>query len=60
MADWPTFFQLPHFHYLPGFDEGNAVVASDGRWLAYESNESGQYQIYVRPFPAVDTGRWQV
>jgi len=42
------------------FDEGNAVVASDGRWLAYESNESGQYQIYVRPFPAVDTGRWQV
>jgi len=42
------------------FDEGNAVVAGDGKWLAYESNESGQYQIYVRPFPAVDTGRWQV
>jgi serine/threonine-protein kinase len=42
------------------FDEGNAVVAPDGRWLAYESNESGQFQIYVRPFPAIDTGRWQV
>jgi eukaryotic-like serine/threonine-protein kinase len=42
------------------FDEGNGVVAPDGRWLAYESNESGQYQIYVRPFPAVDSGRWQL
>jgi Xaa-Pro aminopeptidase len=26
VADWPTFFQLPHFHYLTGFDEGNAVL----------------------------------
>ena len=42
------------------FDEGNGVVAPDGRWLAYESNESGQYQIYVRPFPTVNAGRWQV
>ena len=32
----------------------------DGRWLAYEPNESGQFEIYVRPFPAVDQGRWQV
>jgi eukaryotic-like serine/threonine-protein kinase len=23
----------------------------DGRWLAYESNESGRYEVYVRPFP---------
>jgi eukaryotic-like serine/threonine-protein kinase len=42
------------------FDEGNGEVAPDGRWLAYESNESGQYQIYVRPFPTVNAGRWQV
>ena len=27
----------------------------DGRWLAYESNESGRFEIYVRPFPG--TGR---
>ena len=26
VADWPTFFQLPHFHYLTGFDESNAVL----------------------------------
>ncbi|MGH9256171.1 MAG: protein kinase domain-containing protein [Vicinamibacterales bacterium] len=42
------------------FNERNAEVSPDGRWLAYESNESGQFQIYVRPFPAVNGGRWQI
>ena len=33
----------------------------DGRWLAYQSNESGRYEIYVRPFPDVNAPlRWQV
>ena len=32
----------------------------DGRFLAYESNESGRQEVYVRPFPQVDSGRWQV
>lgn len=26
VSDWPPFFQLPHFHYLTGFDEANAVL----------------------------------
>jgi serine/threonine-protein kinase len=42
------------------FDERNGEVSLDGRWLAYESNDSGQAQIYVRPFPDVNRGRWQV
>jgi serine/threonine-protein kinase len=42
------------------FDEQNAEVSPDGRWLAYQSNESGEYEVYVRPFPQVDGGRWQV
>ena len=41
-------------------NERNAEVSPDGKWLAYESDESGQTEIYVRPFPAVQTGRWQV
>jgi serine/threonine-protein kinase len=32
----------------------------NGRYLAYQSNESGRDEIYVRPFPRVDSGRWQV
>jgi eukaryotic-like serine/threonine-protein kinase len=42
------------------FDELNAEVSPNGQWLAYESNESGPNEIYVRPFPNVDAGRWQV
>jgi serine/threonine-protein kinase len=42
------------------FNEFNAEVSPDGQWLAYESNESGRNEIYVRPFPKVDAGRHQV
>jgi serine/threonine-protein kinase len=42
------------------FGEANAQVSPDGRWLAYESDESGKLEVYVRPFPMVDAGRWQV
>ena len=35
-------------------------VSPDGRWIAYQSNESGRWAIYVRPFPNVDEGKWQV
>jgi serine/threonine-protein kinase len=42
------------------FRERNAEISPDGRWIAYQSDESGGFQVYVRPFPAVDNGRWQV
>jgi serine/threonine-protein kinase len=42
------------------FLEENADVSPDGHWLAYQSSESGSLQVYVRPFPNVDSGRWQV
>jgi hypothetical protein len=38
----------------------NGEISSDGRWFAYQSNESGQFQVYVRPFPNVDDGRVQI
>jgi Tol biopolymer transport system component len=44
----------------PDFDEVGPAISPDGRWLAYASNETGGYQVYVRPFPDVDAGRWQV
>ena len=43
-----------------GSNEANASVSPDGRWLAYQSNESGRWEIYVHPFPNVDDARWQV
>jgi Tol biopolymer transport system component len=40
--------------------EMSPAVSPDGRWLAYVSDESGRPEVYVRPFPAVATARWQV
>ena len=50
------------------FREGYAAASPDGRWVAYQSNESGRPEIYVRPFvppadrapAAVPDGQWQV
>jgi Tol biopolymer transport system component len=39
--------------------EGGPQFSPDGRWLAYASNESGQFQVYVRPFPSPDRS-WPV
>lgn len=37
------------------FDEVAPALSPDGRWLAYVSNRAGQANVYVRPFPEVDT-----
>jgi serine/threonine-protein kinase len=38
-----------------------AEVSPDGRWIAYDSDESGQFEVYVRPFPDAYRGsRWQI
>jgi eukaryotic-like serine/threonine-protein kinase len=42
------------------FAERNAAISPDGRWLAYEANPSGVNEVYVRPFPNVGDGQWQV
>ena len=41
------------------FDEGNPALSPDGQWIAYQSNESGQFEVVVRPFPNIEAGRWQ-
>jgi Tol biopolymer transport system component len=47
-----TFLQTP-------FVEQRARFSPDGRWLAYESNESGRFEVYVQPFPATGA-KWQI
>jgi Tol biopolymer transport system component len=42
----------------PAF-EGGPQFSPDGRWLAYASNESGQFQVYLRRYPGPE-GRWPV
>ncbi len=40
--------------------ELNVELSPDGHWVAYQSNESGQAEVYVRPFPNVEQGRWLI
>jgi serine/threonine-protein kinase len=39
-------------------DELNGVVSPDGRWLAYESDERGRFEVYIRPFAGGSDERW--
>ena len=41
------------------FNESEPAFSPDGRWLAYQSNETGRFEVYVRSFPGPG-GRWQV
>ena len=41
------------------FDERGPHFSPDGRWVSYHSNESGRYEVYVRPFPGPG-GQWQI
>jgi Tol biopolymer transport system component len=40
-------------------NENEPMFSPDGRWLAYQSNESGRPEVYVRPFPGPG-GKWEV
>jgi serine/threonine-protein kinase len=40
-------------------DELEPMFSPDGRWLAYQSNESGRPEVFVRPFPGPG-GKWQI
>ena len=41
------------------FKEYNAQFSPDGRWMAYTSDESGRFEVYVQPFPGPG-GKWQI
>jgi serine/threonine-protein kinase len=47
------FLRTPH-------DETGPLFSPDGRWIAYRSNESGNDEVYVRPFPNANGGKWQI
>lgn len=44
----------------PAYMETRGVFSPNGRWVAYESNESGRFEVYVRPFPDPSGGQSKV
>jgi serine/threonine-protein kinase len=57
-AAHPKLGKLEPFVSTPA-QEMSPAFSPDGRWIAYSSNESGTFEVYVRPFPGPG-GRWQV
>ena len=41
------------------FEERDGQFFPDGKWIAYQSNESGRFEIYVQPFPGPG-GKFQI
>ncbi|HSD72947.1 MAG TPA: protein kinase, partial [Thermoanaerobaculia bacterium] len=41
------------------FSEGDGCFSPDGRWIAYDSNESASWEVFVRPFPGPGA-KWQI
>jgi len=60
LAFRPSVDSVPTPLLATEYREIDPVVSPDGRWLAYASDETGRYEIYVRPFPDASAGRWQV
>jgi len=57
----------PFVYLRTAFNEDVPQFSPDGHWIAYQSNESGNWELYVRPFIGADgrpaagqTGKWQV
>ena len=57
-SDHPKPGRIEPFLKTP-YNESAPMIAPDGRWLAYQSDESGANEIYVRSFPGTG-GKWQV
>jgi serine/threonine-protein kinase len=55
----PGLDSIPHpLAAMPEVDETGPTLSPDGRWLAFVSTETGNREVYIRPFP--DTRRWVI
>jgi len=60
LAIRPGVDTVPRVLVATAQDEYSPIISPNGRWLAYTSNESGQEEVYVRPFENPDRARWVV
>jgi serine/threonine protein kinase/Tol biopolymer transport system component len=51
--------RIPKPYLKTQFNEDQADISPDGRWIAYRSDESGREEIYVATFPQIG-GKWQI
>jgi eukaryotic-like serine/threonine-protein kinase len=59
--DGPSSERKPVPFLRTDLSETNGKFSPDSHWIAYDSDESGRFEIYVRPFPTVEGGgKWMV
>jgi len=51
---------MPRSLLVTSARELHPAISPDGHWLAYDSDESGRSEIYIRPFPQVDAHKWPI
>ena len=54
---------LTEYDVTPNIDDvwwSRFSLSPDSKWLMYVSNESGSNQIYIRPYPDINQGKWQI
>ena len=56
----PGLDEAPQALIATQYIEQGAALSPDGRWLAYSSNETGREEVFVRPFPDVESGKFPV
>ena len=44
----------------PDVHENSASISPDGRWVVYAEGGTTEQQVFVRPFPDTERGRWQI
>jgi serine/threonine protein kinase len=49
----------PHAFLASPFNEVQGRLSPNGRWIAYASDESGRFEVYVRPYPS-GNGQWPI
>jgi serine/threonine protein kinase len=50
----------PMPYLVTPFSEGQAQFSPDGHFVVYTSNETGTEEVYVRPFPRSNSGKWRI
>ena len=51
---------VPKSVVATSFRERSPSLSPDGKWLAYASDETGRFEVFVRPFPDAQSAKWQV
>ena len=51
---------VPTLYLANGFNLAHPAISPDGKWMAYDSDESGRVEVYAQSFPDPKMRRWKI